>query len=47
MISEHAKETVETINQSTVCKRGPFLEFQKTVKNIKLHLYKESGNTTK
>jgi len=40
----HARETVETIDQSTVHECGQFLEVQKPVKNTKLHLYKESGN---
>ena len=31
MTSEYAREAVETIDLPTVCKRGPFLEFQKTV----------------
>jgi len=30
-------ETVKTIDQSTVWIHGPLLEFQKTVKNTKLH----------
>jgi hypothetical protein len=48
MTSEHARETVETIDRSTVRERGRFLEFQKTVKkNTKLHLYKVSGNNNK
>jgi len=44
MTSEHVRKTVKTIEQSTVREHRPFLEFQKTVKNTKLHLYKVSGN---
>jgi len=44
MTSEHARATVKTIDWSTVSKGGPFFELQKTVKNTKLHLFKESGN---
>jgi len=32
MMSEHARATVKTIDWSTVSKRGPFFELQKTVK---------------
>jgi len=31
-LSEHVRVTVKTIDQSTVGKRGAFLEFQKAVK---------------
>jgi len=31
MTPEYARETVETIDRSTVRKHGPFLEFEKTV----------------
>ena len=43
LTSYHYWETVETIDRPTVRFRGPFLEFQKTVKNTDLHLYKKSG----
>jgi len=38
MTSGHARETIETIDLSTVRERGPFLNFQKTVKKILLAL---------
>jgi len=37
MTSEHTRETVETIDWSTVCEHGPFLDYQKTVKKKKLN----------
>ena len=33
MTSEHLRETIETIDWSTVCERGSFLQSQKTVNN--------------
>ena len=38
MTSEHACEKVETIDRSTIRFRGPFVEFQKTVKKHKITL---------
>jgi len=42
--SDHDRETVKTIDHSTVCKHKLFLEFQKVVKTS--NLYKKSGNNT-